>query len=73
MIKLKKQKPYFPTLEAELAKRGIAKKEIAQELGITPRALSCKLSGNTDLWWREILTIQSIFPDIPVDRLFSHS
>ena len=39
MIKLKKQKPYFPTLEAELAKRGIAKKEIAQELGITPTSI----------------------------------
>ncbi len=32
-------------LEAELAKSGFSKKSVAEKLGISPRALSCKLSG----------------------------
>lgn len=70
---MKEQKPYYPLLEAELARRGIAKKEIAQKLGITTRSFSNKITGNVDFWLREVLMIHSLFPDIPVDMLFSHS
>lgn len=68
-----KNKPYFPTLEAEISKRGIQKKELAEKIGISPRAFSCKMTGKTDLWWKEILIIHSMFPDIPPEKLFSHS
>ena len=69
---LKENKPYFPILEGEISKRGILKKDIAEHIGITPRALSIKLNGEVDLWWKEVVGIQSLFPDIPPDQLFSH-
>lgn len=64
--------PFYPTLEAEIAKRGIRKKDIAAALGIEPRSLSDKLSGKTDFWWREINAISDIFPDISIKQLFSN-
>ena len=69
---LKENKPYFPILEGEISKRGILKKDIAERIGITSRALSIKLSGEVDLWWKEVITIQSLFPDVPLEKLFSH-
>lgn len=68
-----KRKAYFPMLEAEISKNGISKKYIADQIGISPRALSCKLAGKTDLWWKEIQVIQSIFPNVPAEQLFSRS
>lgn len=65
------RKPYFPMLEAEISKNGITKKYIAEKIGISPRSLSCKLAGKTDLWWKEIQVIQSIFPNVPAEQLFS--
>lgn len=65
--------PYYPMLEAEISKRGIQKKELAEKIGITQRAFSFKMTGKTDWWWREILIIHSMFPDVPLEKLFSHS
>lgn len=59
-------------LEAKIAENGIAKKDIAKELGITPRSLSFKLSGNVDFWWKEIIAISKLFPEIEPFTLFSH-
>lgn len=64
--------PFYPTLEAEIAKRGIKKKDIAAALEIKPRSLSDKLSGKTDFWWKEINVISDMFPDIPMKQLFSN-
>ena len=69
---MKEKKPYFPILESEISKRGVLKKDIAEQLEITPRALSIKLNGGVDLWWKEVIVIQSLFPDVPVEKLFSH-
>lgn len=69
---MKRNKPYFPVLEGEISKRGVLKKDIAEQLGITPRALSVKLNGDVDLWWKEVIAIQSLFPDVPIEKLFSH-
>ncbi len=66
------EKPYYPALEAKIAENGIAKKDIAAMLGITPRSLTSKLSGETDLWLKEAIGIWNLFPDIPVDVLFRH-
>lgn len=70
---MKNHKPYYPVLEAEISKQGLRKKDIAQEMGITPRSLSQKMSGKSDWWWNEILFIHSIFPDKPPLELFKHS
>lgn len=65
-------KPYFPILEAEIAKHGLSDAEISTRLGITERAFRNKLSGKSDFWWNEVLTLHSIFPDIEPVKLFSH-
>lgn len=64
--------PFYPMLEAEIAKRGIKKKDIAAALDIEPRSLSDKLSGKTDFWWKEINVISNMFPDVPMKQLFSN-
>lgn len=66
------EKPYYPTLEAEISKNGVKKQELAKLLNITPRALSGKMKGQVDFWWKEVLVIQSIFPDVPPNVLFEH-
>lgn len=66
------EKPYYPNLEAEISKNGIKKQDIAKALNITPRALSQKMTGQVDFWWKEILIIHSIFPDIQPIKLFEH-
>lgn len=62
---------YYPVLEAEIAKHGIRKKDIAKRLGISERSFSCKMNGRNDFWLSEVLTIQSIFPEVSTDKLFS--
>lgn len=65
-------KPYYPMLEAKISENGIMKKDIAEKLGISPRAFSEKLAGKVDFWWKEILTIWSLFPNIDPFDLFKH-
>lgn len=65
--------PYYPVLEAEISKHGIKKKDIAKRLDITQRAFSFKMTGKIDWWWQETLVIHSMFPDVPLEKLFSHS
>lgn len=63
------QEPYYPTLEAEISRKGVQKKDIAARLGIDPRALSRKLMGETRFWWDEVIVLHSFFPDIPIEKL----
>lgn len=65
--------PYYPMLEAEISKAGIKKQDIAKKLNLTPRALSRKMTGECDFWWKEVIIIQSIFPAVPIEKLFEHS
>lgn len=65
-------KPFFPVLEAELARRGIKKKDVAESLGITSKCMSNKMTGKTELTLSEIVCIQKIIPDVPISKLFSH-
>ena len=65
-------KPVFPVLEAELSRRGIKKKDVAKELGISNKCMSNKMTGKTELTLSEILSIQKIIPDVTIDELFSH-
>lgn len=66
-------KPYFPVLEAEIAKRGIRKKDIAAVLKLTPRSFSQKMTGKVGFWYDEACTIQkTFFNDVTTDILFRH-
>lgn len=68
----KGNKPYYPILESEISKSGVKKKDIADKLGLSPRALSSKLTGKTDFWLKEVLIIHSCFPNVPPMELFKH-
>ncbi len=72
MLPEKSSNPFYPNLEAEIAKRGIKKKDLACKLNLTPKALSNKLIGKTDFWLSEVMVIHSIFPDIEPVKLFEH-
>ena len=63
-------RPYFPNLEAEISKNGVKKKDIATALGIQPRTLSLKMTGKTEFLLSEALYIHSLFPSVPVEKLF---
>ena len=66
------ERHFYPNLEDEISKNGIKKKDIAEKLGITPRAFSDKMTGRVDFWWKEILIIHSIFPNVQPMELFEH-
>lgn len=55
----------YPELIGGLAKQSITKSKVAETLGITPRTLYSKLSGDTDFTLSEANTIRrSFFPDM---------
>ena len=59
---------YYPTLEREIAGRGI----IAESIGVCNKSLNNKLSGRVPFTWPEVSTIRGrFFPDIDPDALFS--
>lgn len=63
---------YYPTLEREIAVRGIKKKVIAESINICYRSLNNKLSGRVPFTWPEVSTIRHrFFPDMEPDILFS--
>ena len=62
----------YPTLVGEIAKRGIAKRDIALGIGVTPRTLSKKLSGITPFTWPEAICLRDMFfSDMSVEELFA--
>lgn len=66
------RKPYYPTLKAEIVKAGMLEKDIAEHIGITPRAFSDKMNGKKDWWLSEVLAIHACFPDVKPLELFKH-
>lgn len=61
----------YRNLEAELARRGMTKTQIAKELGITLGTLSLKLSGKYKLTLPEAIKIKKILNvDLPIEYLF---
>ena len=63
--------PVYPILEAKITEHGIKKKDIANAIGITPRALSLKLTGKVKITFDEALAIkQKFFYDISLETLF---
>jgi predicted transcriptional regulator len=62
----------FPILEECIFKYGISKKEIADLIGITGRALSNKLKGQSPITLREATDIKkTYFPDMEIEQLFA--
>lgn len=64
--------PYYPNLETEFSRKGIKKKQIAEQLGISERAFSSKMTGKNDFWLSEAFAIYSLFSDISFTDLFAH-
>lgn len=64
------RKPYFPNLEAEIAKHGISKKTIAESLNIKQKTLSEKFAGRLKFSLAEGLYLHSLFPNVPIESLF---
>lgn len=65
---------YFPTLEAEIAGRGIRKDKISKLLEVDYSTFGHKLNGERSFKLEEAIKIQeTFFPDITVNELFKHN
>ncbi len=63
---------YYPTLEREIAGRGIKKKNVAGSIGVCNKSLNNKLSGRVPFTWPEVCEIRDrFFPDMTVEHLFA--
>lgn len=64
--------PFYPVLAAEMAKRGITKKQIANALGINYKTFYNKWNGLTPFTWPEVCKIkEAYFPEMTSDELFA--
>lgn len=58
-------------LEAEIARRGLAKQKVADCIGISKRTLYDKLTGKTTFTINEASKLQKeLFPECEMDYLF---
>lgn len=65
---------HYPILAGEIARRGITKKELAESIGVCPRALYNKMRGKVPFTWPEAKTIwHQFFPDMDPDDLFAEA
>ena len=72
MPKRKNPEPIYPVLEAEIVKRGILKKSIAELLELAPRMLSTRLTGKFEFTLGQAIAIQEkFFPDMDIKMLFN--
>lgn len=62
----------YPNLEAELARKNIKRKELAELLKVRPATIYDKLNGKYPFTVNEAMTIKNhFFPNLTVDYLFS--
>ncbi len=65
---------HFFLLEAEMMKRKVFKRDIAELLGIDLSTLSYKINGKRKFTLDEAMKIwEKWFIDIPIEKLFEHS
>lgn len=65
---------YYPTLEREIAGRGIKKKTIAESINVCNKSLNNKLAGRVAFTWPEVETIKNkFFPDMTPETLFARA
>ena len=63
--------PFYPVLAAEMAKKGIRKKQIAEAAGINYKSFYNKWTGKTPFTWPEVCRIrEAFFPGMTSDELF---
>lgn len=61
----------YPVLVSQMKKREIKREQIAEFLGISPRALRNKMEGRADFTWKQAEGIQKkFFPDVELKTLF---
>lgn len=61
----------YPTLRAELARKGMTMKSIAKKIGIAESTLSLKFNGKFDFTLAEAENIKKeIGVDMPLEELF---
>lgn len=65
---------YYPTLEGEIARRGIKKIAIAKSLNICSKTLANKMHGRVPFTWPEVQTIKTqFFPDMKPEDLLARA
>lgn len=63
----------FPNLEAEMARLGIQRKDVAEKLDVRVATISDKLNGKFPFTLDEVVAIKkAFFPNLPLEYLFSH-
>lgn len=61
----------YPNVEAEIARNGITKYNLAKKIGVTPSTLCLKLSGKSNILLSEAMKIKALLKtDIPIEELF---
>lgn len=61
----------YRELLGEMVKKGITRKFLAKQLGITPKTLFNKINGITDFSWNEVKKIRDIVaPNMKIEELF---
>ncbi len=60
----------FPNLRAEIARNKITVNQMCDALGISYDTYKNKMSGETDFKLREMLAVQSLFPECSLEYLF---
>lgn len=62
----------FPNLEAEMARLGIQRKDLAEKLDVRQATISDKLNGKFSFTLDEALQVkEEFFPNLPLEYLFS--
>lgn len=64
----------YRELLGEMVKKGITRKILAEELGITPKTLFNKMNGITEFTWEEVKKIrQLVAPNKTLEELFTQT
>lgn len=64
---------YYELL-GEIARKGISKKQLAKEIGMSEKTLFNKLNGKTDFTWSEVKKIKkSLHTNLSLEKLFQNS
>ena len=64
----------YRNLEAELARKRVSRKWLAEKLGITATTLSFKLNGKSELSLAECVEIKRLLNiDVPIEYLFEQT
>lgn len=64
----------FPNLEAEMVRRDVSNKKIAEAIGVCEKTLRNKMTGRVSFTWPEVRTIRgTFFEDMTLDELFATS